>query len=46
MAEAILLEEQLWYYLTHGWENNGGHTLIKGICSKVDVIAKLEFKLV
>ena len=25
-AKAILLEEQLWYYLTHSWEDKGVHT--------------------
>ena len=44
-AKAILLEEQSWYYLTHSWEDKGVHTFPKGICSKVNVIARLEFEL-
>ena len=42
-AKAILLEEQLWYYLTHSWEDKGVHTFPKGICPKVNVIARLEY---
>ena len=42
-AKAILLVEQSWYYLTHSWE--GVHTFPKGICPKVNVIARLEFEL-
>ena len=44
-AKAILVEEQLWYYLTHSSEDKGVHTFPKGICLKVNVIAPLEFKL-
>ena len=44
-AKAILLEEKLWYYLTHSWKDNGVHTFPKGICPKVNVIARLEFEL-
>ena len=44
-AKAILLEEQLWCYLTHSWEDKGVHTFPKGICPKVNVIARLEYKL-
>ncbi len=44
-AKAILLEEQQGYYLTHSREDKGAHTFPKGICSKVDVIARLEFEL-
>ena len=42
-AKAILLEEQ--YYFTHSWEDKGVHTFPKGICPKVKVIARLEYKL-
>ena len=42
-AKAILLEEQ--YYSTHSWEDKGVHTFPKGICSKVNVIARLEYEL-
>ena len=41
-AKAILLEEQYWYYLTHSWEDKGGHSFPKGICPKLTVIARLE----
>ena len=41
MPNYILLEEQLWYYLTH----KGVHTFPKGICPKVNVIARLEYEL-
>ena len=39
-AKAILLEEQKWYYLTHSWEDKGVRTFPKGICPKVNVIAR------
>ena len=35
----------IFYYLTHSWEDKGVHTFPKGICSKVNVIAQLEFEL-
>ena len=38
-------EEQLWCYLTHSWEDKGVHTFPKGICPKVNVIARLEHEL-
>ena len=44
-TKAILLEELEWYYLTHTWEDKGVHTFPKGICPKVNVIARLEFEL-
>ena len=44
-AKAILLEEQLWYYLTHNCEDKGVYTFPKGICPKVNVIAPLEYEL-
>ena len=44
-AKDILLEEQQWYYLTHSWEDKGVHTFPKGICPKVNVIARLEYEL-
>ena len=43
-AKAILLKEQLWYYLTHIWEDKGIN-IPKGICPKVNVIARLEYEL-
>ena len=44
-AKAILLEEQEWYYLTHSWEDKGVHTFPKGICPKVNIIARLAYEL-
>ena len=34
-----------WFYLTHAWEDKGVHTFPKGICPKVNVIARLENEL-
>ena len=45
LFNAILLEEQSWYYLTHSWEDKGVHTFPKGICPKVNVIVRLEYEL-
>ena len=42
-TKAILLKDQ--YYLTHCWEDKGGHTFPKGIYPKVNVIARLENEL-
>ena len=42
-AKAILLEEQ--YYFTHSWEDKGVHIFPKGICPKVNVIARLKYEL-
>ena len=44
-AKAILLEKRGWYYLTHSWEDKRVHTFPKGICPKVNVIARLEYEL-
>ena len=45
-AKAILQEEQLWwYYLTYSWDDKGVHTFPKGICLKVNIIARLEYEL-
>ena len=44
-AKTILLEEQMWYYLIHHWEDKGVHTFLKGICPKVNVIERLEYEL-
>ena len=43
-AESIILGQQ-WLYLTHRWEDKGVHTFPKGVCPKVNVIARLEFEL-
>ena len=44
-AEAILLEQQSWYYLTHSWEDKGVHTFPKGNFPEVNIIARLEYEL-
>ena len=44
-AKVIILEEQWWYYLTHSWEDKGVHTFPKGICPKVNIIARLVYEL-
>ena len=31
--------------LNHSWEEKGVHTFPKGICPKVNVIARLEYEL-
>ena len=41
----MLLEEQQWFYLTNNGKDKGVHTFPKGICPKVNVIARLEFEL-
>ena len=33
------------FYLTHSWEDKGVRTFRKGICPKVNVIARLEYEL-
>ena len=43
-ANALLLEEQLWYYLTHCWEDKEVHAFPKSIGPKVFVIVWLEFE--
>ncbi len=40
IAKGIFVEEQLWYYLTHSWEDKEVHTFPKSIYLKVDVIAQ------
>ena len=40
----MLLEEQQGYHLTHTWEEKVVHAFPKGICPKVNVIARLEFE--
>ena len=45
MPKPLLREEQQWYYLTHSWEDKGVHTFPKGICPKVNVVARLEYEL-
>ena len=44
-AEAILIEEQWLYYLTHWLWNKGVHAFPKGISPKVKVWAWLKFDL-
>ena len=43
-AKAILVEKQQWYYLTHSRRYKEVHTFLKGINSKVNVIAPLGFE--
>ena len=43
-AKAILVEEQLWYYLTHSLKDKKAHTFYKSISLKVNIIARLEFE--
>ena len=45
VKKMTLLEEQLWYFLTNSFEDKGVHTFPKGICPKVNVIARLEYEL-
>ena len=45
IAKTILIEELLWYYLTHSWEDKGVHTFPNGICPKVNVIVRLDYEL-
>ena len=42
-AKSTLLEDQSWYYLTRG--DKGVNIFPKGIYSKVNVIAWLQFEL-
>ena len=44
-AEAIYVEEQLWYYLTQSWEYKGFHTHPLVTSLKENVLARLEFEL-
>ena len=44
-AEAILREDQLWYYLTYDRRSKGVHIFSLDIGPKVNVIARLEFEL-
>ena len=37
--------ELLWHYLNHRWDDKGVNTFPKGICPKVNVIARLDFQL-
>ena len=39
------MPKPFFYYLTHIWEDKGVHTFPKGICPKVNVIARLEYEL-
>ena len=38
------LKEQSWYYLADSWEDKGVHTFLKGICPKVNIIARLDYE--
>ena len=39
------VEEQLWDFLTHNLPHKGVHAFLNGICSKGNVIPRLEFEL-
>ena len=43
-GKTILVEKQYYYYLIHGWEDNGVLTFLKGISPKLNVIAWLQFE--
>ena len=43
-TKAILLEEQVWYYLIHSWEDKVVYTSSKSISPKVNVIAWVEIQ--
>ena len=45
MPNPSFLEEQQCFYLTHSWVDKRVHTFPKGICQKMNVIARLEFEL-
>ena len=45
LHKTILVEEQQWYYLTHGLENKGVHAFSLDISLKMNMIAWLEFEL-
>ena len=36
-TDAILLKEDLWYYLIHSWESKVVHTFLSGISPKMNV---------
>ena len=38
VGKAILVKEQLWYYLNYIWRDKGVHAFTKGISPKVNVI--------
>ena len=45
-CQAILIEKQLWYFLTHSYRDKRVHTFRKGISPKVNVIVRLENEIV
>ena len=44
-GKAILVPEQLWYYVAYSLEDMDIHTFLQGISPDVNVIKWLEFKL-
>ena len=44
MPKSILLEEQQWCYLNDSMKDNEVHAFPKGICPKVNVIARVGFE--
>ena len=45
-AQAFLVDEHEWYYLTHCWGDKGVHAFAKTINLKVNVTVQLEFELI
>ena len=45
MPKAFSEKNRIGYYLTRSWKDKGVHTFPKGICPKVNVIARLEYEL-
>ena len=44
-SKTILVEEQDWYYLSRRYGGQGVYTFPKGISSKMNISAQLEFEL-
>ena len=44
-AKSTLLEERQWCYLTHSWVDKGVYTFRKGICQKVNIIARPKIEV-
>ena len=45
MPNPSFQKKQQCCYLTHSWEDTEVHTFSKGICPKVNVLARLDFEL-
>ena len=44
-VKAILIDTQLWNYLTHKWELKEVYSFPKGIIPKLNIKVRQEFKL-